>query len=104
MQFTPAELKIIEELKLKIPEAKETKIVGTEFKCKLCKTTYTQYIELEKQSNFLWTKKGSTFSHIQDSQTAVITKHSVLICKFCREILLTKSKTELVELLITKAY
>ncbi len=105
--LTPEELELAERFGLlkhrKKTEKKvvveETKVVKCIVECKLCKTVTTQYLVLVNRGNSVWEKKEE-MSKIDAIHIDEVYETSVRLCTLCKQVLLSKEKEELVEMIL----
>ena len=106
MELNSDELALMLKLGLSTPKQKKVsdelpqyKIIQTVSKCKLCKTTTVQYFQLIKERGAWTTEKEIDKPKQLPSKTDTI-NIVVSICWACREVLLKRSKENLVQLLL----
>lgn len=104
--LTPEERKLAErfgliKVKKKVQEqvVEETKIVKYTTTCKLCRTISVQYFLMSNKGSLTWEKaKELSASEVVKPDEAYET--SVRLCASCREVLFSKGKEELVDMII----
>lgn len=100
MEFTEEELKLMKKLGITSSAPTIFKIIKAETHCKLCKTSTTQFIKMNKLVDGTWVQESEISSNKDIPDNLEAFKTSVAVCWSCEKTLMQVDKLELVRMLI----
>ena len=96
-EFNTEEIALMLRLGISVPRPQASKVIKVNITCKLCKTTTSQFFQMVQQPNGAWVKNKEISPVTDKVETSNI---FVSICSNCRETLMQKEKSELVNMLL----
>ena len=98
--FSLEELVLMQKLGIPLPKQKEYKIIKAQTICTLCKTITPRYFKMVRiEAEKAWVKDKQIY--LDEEPTNIeIANSQVSTCMVCREVLMQKSKADLISMLI----